>query len=61
MKKLTKQQVEELNQLELLPDESIDTSDIPEQTNWENAIVGRFYPKKSNETIFSLIWNNGEC
>jgi uncharacterized protein (DUF4415 family) len=51
MKKLTKQQVEELNHLMLLPDEAIDTSDIPEQTNWENAVVGRFYTKKSETSV----------
>lgn len=61
MKKLTKQQVEELNQLALLPDEAIDKGDIPEQTNRENAIVGWFYPKESNENISSPIGKNGEC
>ncbi|MDA1342682.1 MAG: hypothetical protein O2966_02140 [Proteobacteria bacterium] len=45
MKKLTKQQAEELNHLVLLPDEAIDTSDIPEKTNWKNAVVGRFFTK----------------
>lgn len=51
MKKLTKQQVEELNHLAQLPDEAIDTSDIPEQTNWENAVVGRFYTKKTKTSV----------
>jgi hypothetical protein len=55
MKKPTKQQVEELNHMALLPDEAIDTSYIPKQTNWENAIVGRFYSKEFNQTIFSPI------
>ncbi len=32
MKKLTKEQTEELNQLALWSDKAIDTSDIPEQT-----------------------------
>jgi len=43
MNKLTKTQTTELNYLASLSDEVIDTSDIPEQTNWKNAIVGRFY------------------
>jgi uncharacterized protein (DUF4415 family) len=43
MNTLTKQQLEELNQLAMLPDEAIDTSDIPEQINWDNAVRGRFY------------------
>lgn len=51
MKKLTKQQVEELDHLMLLPDEAIDTSDIPEQTNWENAVVGRFNTKKPETSV----------
>ncbi len=51
MKKLTKQQIEELNYLALLPDEAIDTSDILEQTNWENAVVGRFYSKKTKPSV----------
>jgi putative addiction module component (TIGR02574 family) len=50
MKKLTKEQTEELNQLALLSDEAIDTSDIPEQTNWKNAVVGRFYSKHKSKT-----------
>jgi hypothetical protein len=51
MKKPTKQQVEELNHLVLLPDEAIDTSDIPEKTNWENAVIGRFYTQKTKTSI----------
>jgi uncharacterized protein (DUF4415 family) len=43
MNKLTKKQTEELNFVAALPDDAIDTSDIPEQTNWNNARVGRFY------------------
>ena len=46
MKNPTKQQVEELNYPKLMPDEAIDASDIPEQTNWEKAVVRRFYSKK---------------
>ncbi len=43
MNKLTKKQTAELNHLASLSDDDIDTSDIPEQTNWQNATVGRFY------------------
>jgi uncharacterized protein (DUF4415 family) len=49
MNTLTKQQIEELNQLALLPDEAIDTSDIPEQCNWDNAVQGRFYMTENVE------------
>jgi uncharacterized protein (DUF4415 family) len=54
MKKLTKVQAEELNQLALLSDEAIDTSDIPEQNNWENAVVGRFYSKHKPKTSVDI-------
>jgi len=43
MNKLTKKQTEELNFVAALPDDAINTSDIPEQTDWNNARVGRFY------------------
>lgn len=49
MNTLTKQQTEELNQLAMLPDEAIDTSDIPEQINWDNAVRGRFYVAENVE------------
>lgn len=29
--------------LEALPDEDIDTSDIPEATDWSDAVRGKFY------------------
>ena len=51
MKKLTKQQIEELNLLANLPDDEIDTSDIPEQTNWNNAQVGRFYSATHQSSV----------
>lgn len=54
MKKLTKEQTKELNQLALLSDEAIDTSDIPEQANWENAVVGRFYSKQNPKTSVNI-------
>ncbi len=43
MNKLTKKQTDELNHLASLSDDAIDMSDIPEQTTWQNATIGRFY------------------
>ena len=35
-----------------MPDNEIDTSDIPEISNWDNAVVGKFYkPIKQPVTI----------
>lgn len=52
MKKGAKKQVEELATLAALPDEEIDTSEIPEITDWSRAVVGRFYrPVKETVTI----------
>jgi len=52
MSKLTKVQSEQLNRLKAMPDSEIDTSDIPEITNWDNAVVGKFYrPIKKPVTI----------
>ena len=42
----------ELATLEKMPDSAIDTSDIPEITDWSKAQVGRFYrPIKQPVTI----------
>jgi len=42
----------EIKALQRLPDEQIDTSDIPEITDWSNAVVGKFYrPLKQPVTI----------
>jgi uncharacterized protein (DUF4415 family) len=42
----------ELAALEKMPDPAIDTSDIPEVTDWSKAQVGRFYrPIKQPVTI----------
>ncbi|MEA3291070.1 MAG: BrnA antitoxin family protein [Pseudomonadota bacterium] len=43
MSKLTKRQQNEIEKLAALPDEKIDVSDIPEQADWETAVVGKFY------------------
>jgi uncharacterized protein (DUF4415 family) len=42
----------ELAALAALPDAKIDTSDIPEITDWSRAVVGKFYrPIKKSVTI----------
>lgn len=38
-------ELEAAEKLEALPDEQIDTSDIPEVTDWTKAEVGKFYRK----------------
>jgi uncharacterized protein (DUF4415 family) len=43
MKKLTKTQVKDLATLRKMKDEDIDLSDIPEITDWTNAVRGKFY------------------
>ena len=51
-KALTKQQKVELAALEALPDDRIDTSDIPEIVNWPDAQRGLFYrPVKKQITL----------
>ena len=50
--KLTKNQAKEIHALSRMKDEDIDFSDIPEKTDWSNAIVGKFYrPVKKSLTI----------
>ncbi len=50
--KLTKNQAREIRDLKRLKDEDIDLSDIPEKTDWSNAVVGKFYrPIKKSLTI----------
>ncbi len=52
MKKTSNKVDEELAALAAMPDGEIDTSDIPEITDWSNAVVGRFYrPVKETVTI----------
>jgi uncharacterized protein (DUF4415 family) len=49
---LTKKQRQELEALFAMPDEEIDLSDIPEQLDWSNAVVGMFYrPRKKAVTL----------
>jgi uncharacterized protein (DUF4415 family) len=50
--KLTKRQKAELDALAALPDEAIDTSDIPEARDWSDAKRGGFYrPVKRQLTL----------
>ena len=52
MKKLTKIQARDLEALRKMKDEDIDLSDIPEITDWSNAVRGKFYrPVKQSLTI----------
>ena len=52
MRKLTKTQTRDLANLRKMKDEDIDLSDIPEQLDWSNAVVGKFYrPVKQSLTI----------
>jgi uncharacterized protein (DUF4415 family) len=52
MKKLTKTQARDIAILQKMKDEEIDLSDIPEQLDWSNAVVGKFYrPVKQSLTI----------
>lgn len=49
---LTEQQRRELEALAKQPDSAIDTSDIPEITDWNDAVQGRFYrPVKQKVSI----------
>ncbi len=42
----------ELAALDAMPDDSIDTSDIPEALDWSEAVRGRFYrPREEAVTI----------
>lgn len=47
-----KQRSEELKRLAAKPDKGIDTSDIPEITDWSGAEIGKFYrPVKQQVTL----------
>jgi len=51
-KKLTKEQAAGLDALSALPDERIDTGDIPEAADWSDAERGLFYrPVKQQLTL----------
>jgi uncharacterized protein (DUF4415 family) len=52
MSTLTKKRDPELEALVQMSDDDIDTSDIPEITDWSKAVVGRFYrPIKEPVTL----------
>ena len=52
MKKITKQQQDEINFLAKLENDEIDTSDNPEIIDWHGAERGRFYrPIKKQITL----------
>ena len=52
MKKLPEHIQRELEALDKLRDEDIDLSDIPEPTDWSNAVRGKFYrPIKKSVTV----------
>ncbi len=52
MNKRTGKQKAEIKTLASMPDEAIETSDIPETTDWSKAIVGKYYrPVKKQVTL----------
>jgi uncharacterized protein (DUF4415 family) len=52
MKRHTRDSHDELTALARMPDHEIDTSDIPETTDWSHALVGKFYrPIKEPVTL----------
>ena len=52
MNRISDKQAEELRRLAQQDEESVDTSDIPEITHWDDAVRGRFYrPVKEQVTL----------
>ena len=52
MNRVSEKQAEELRRLAQQDEEAVDTSDIPEITNWDGAVRGRFYrPLKEQITL----------
>jgi uncharacterized protein (DUF4415 family) len=52
MSKMTDEQRQELRRLAQLPDEQIDTCDVPEVTDFSGSIRGRFFrPVKKQVTL----------
>jgi hypothetical protein len=50
--KLTKKQMKQIRALKRMKDQDINLTDIPEKTDWGNAVVGKFYqPCKKSVTI----------
>lgn len=52
--KLTKKQREEIEAIRNLPDDAIDTSDIPEVLDWSNARRGLLYRPVKKEIALNL-------
>ena len=49
---LTPEMLAQLDRLAAMPDEDIDLSDMPEVTDWSNALRGKFYrPVKQQVTL----------
>jgi uncharacterized protein (DUF4415 family) len=52
MNRVSEKQADELRRLAEEDEEAVDTGDIPEITNWEDAVRGRFYrPVKEQITL----------
>ena len=51
---LSAEQFARLEKLSALPDEAIDTSDIPEVTDWAGAKRGRFFTKPDDKVAIGL-------
>ena len=52
MNRVSEKHAEELRRLAQQDAEAVDTSDIPEITNWDGAVRGRFYrPLKEQVTL----------
>ena len=52
MKKLSRQQADEIAALKGTKNDELDTSDLPEVRDWNRAVVGKFYrPIKKSVTI----------
>ena len=54
MKKITKAQQSEIDQLNLLSEDNIDTSDIQEIKDWSNSEVGKFFRPKKQQVPLCL-------
>ena len=55
MPKLTEEQEAQLDALKNLPDDQIDTSDVPERPiNWSKAVRGAFYQPVKQEITLNL-------
>lgn len=49
---MKKSAFKEIKNLSVMDDKDIDTSDIPETTDWDSAVIGKFYrPIKKKLTI----------